>query len=178
MPTHYQKGTTRIPAIRLRTIFRHRGNFATHRFRLLSSSPQLGSGTFLPGGRPPVNVSRKGGRSPNSERFPQRTPQWQCEARRGGCQACRGPSDCLCQLTRHARMSAPGTTRKSQCRTNVAEWRTSSSFRCSLPQSRRNCEGPGSTLIPPSGVVLSTTTINIDSPKDIQEHQLLSSADG
>src|SRR6476620_4205778 len=62
------------PAIRLRTIFRHRGNFATHRFRLLSSSPQLGSGTFLPGGRPPVNVSRKGGQSPNSERVPQQTP--------------------------------------------------------------------------------------------------------
>ena len=114
----------------------------------IAEPPQQGSGSYLPGGRPPVNVLRKGGRSPNSERSPQRTPQWRCEARRGGCQACRGPSDCLCQLTRHARMSAPGTTRKSQCRTNVAEWRTSSSFRCSLPQSRRNCEGPGSTWIP------------------------------
>jgi hypothetical protein len=63
-----KKGTKRIPAIRLRTIFRHRDNFATRYFRLLCSSPHSGSGTFLPGGRPPVNVLCKGGRSPNSER--------------------------------------------------------------------------------------------------------------
>jgi hypothetical protein len=29
---------------------------------------RLGSGIFLPGGRPPVNVSRKGGRSPKGRR--------------------------------------------------------------------------------------------------------------
>ena len=39
-----------------------------HPLRLLLSGPQSGSETFLPGGRPPVNVSCKGGRSPNSER--------------------------------------------------------------------------------------------------------------
>jgi hypothetical protein len=35
-------------------------------FHLLSPSPpNKGSGSILPGGRPPVNVLRKGGRSPN-----------------------------------------------------------------------------------------------------------------
>ena len=68
--THYQKGTRHIPAIRLRTIFRHRGNFAT---ALISAyyrqAPNWGRELFLPGGRPPVNVSCKGGRSPNSARI-------------------------------------------------------------------------------------------------------------
>ena len=91
MPTtHYQKGTKRIPAIRLRTILRHRGNSATHLRTLgnvlrsafpfekclppggiftsialiIAKPPKWGSETFLPGGRPPVNVSSKGGRSP------------------------------------------------------------------------------------------------------------------
>src|SRR6478752_1811529 len=35
-------------------------------FPLIIAKPPWGSGTFLPGGRPPVNVSRKGGRSPNN----------------------------------------------------------------------------------------------------------------
>ena len=32
---------------------------------IIAKPPQQGSGSFLPGGRPPVNVLRKGGRSPN-----------------------------------------------------------------------------------------------------------------
>jgi len=39
------------PCTRLRTIFKDRGNFATGDFRLLSPSPQSGSGNF-PSGRP------------------------------------------------------------------------------------------------------------------------------
>jgi hypothetical protein len=31
----------------------------------IAEPPQQGSGSYLPGGRPPVNVLRKGGRSPN-----------------------------------------------------------------------------------------------------------------
>jgi hypothetical protein len=37
-------------------------------FAYYRQAPTRGRETFLPGGRPPVNVSCKGGRSPNSER--------------------------------------------------------------------------------------------------------------
>ena len=95
---------------------------------------------------------------------PSRSARWRCEARRGGCQACRGPRDCLCQLTRHARMSAPGTTRKSQCRTNVAECGHHHPFGARCPKVGGTVRDRGQLGFPVSGVVLSTTTINIDSP--------------
>ena len=50
--------------------------------------PQLGSGTFLPGGRPPVNVSCKGGRSPNSAHVRNHSDAWHTDtenARQGAC---------------------------------------------------------------------------------------------